>query len=233
MHSLHPLYDEVLLKIAIVPAVTPENVKQILDAALQDGSFPLGYLKSMAIGVARSGKTLSKNHVFKITCDPNCSVSTGVCEAPILAFRQLTLELIKALPSAEGFVLLKYEDINQFLADVVRKGLLKGRVAKVVKEVVQAASEGSSSSDRSEWEPSGQYVAPNRNCYLLGSSVTYFCPRPRRVGRLLTITSTTVLCLMPHRWSILLLRILLWYSAGQETPQEAATSSQHFAQRVD
>ncbi|CAI7988826.1 hypothetical protein GBAR_LOCUS57 [Geodia barretti] len=130
--------------------MTPEKAKQILDAALQDGSFPLGFLKSMAVGVARSGKTLSKNHVFKIKCDPNCSVSTGVCEAPILAFRQLTLELIKALPSAEGFELLKYEDINQFLAYVVRKGLLKGRVAKVVKEMVQAASEGSSSSDRSE-----------------------------------------------------------------------------------
>jgi hypothetical protein len=130
--------------------MTPEKAKQILDAALQDGSFPLGFLKSMAVGVARSGKTLSKNHVFKIMCDPNFSVSTGVCEAPILAFRQLTLELIKALPSAEGFELLKYEDINQFLADVVRKGLLKGRVAKVVKEMVQAASEGSSSSDRSE-----------------------------------------------------------------------------------
>ncbi|CAI8031779.1 hypothetical protein GBAR_LOCUS18013, partial [Geodia barretti] len=135
---------------AIVPAVTPEKAKQILDAALQDGSFPLGFLKSMAIGVARSGKTLSKNHVFKLMCDPNFSVSTGVCEAPILAFRQLTLELIKALPSAEGFVLLKYEDINQFLADVVCKGFLKGRVAKVVKEMVQAASEGSSSSDGSE-----------------------------------------------------------------------------------
>ena len=142
--------DEVLVKIAIVPAVTPEKAKQILDAALRDGSFPLGFLKSMAVGVARSGKTLSKNHVFKMMCDPNFSVSTGVCEAPILAFRQLTLELIKALPSAEGFELLKYEDINQFLAYVVRKGLLKGRVAKVVKEMLQAASEGSSSSDRSE-----------------------------------------------------------------------------------
>ena len=130
--------------------MTPEKAKQILDAALRDGSFPLGFLKSMAVGVARSGKTLSKNHVFKMMCDPNFSVSTGVCEAPILAFRQLTLELIKALPSAEGFELLKYEDINQFLAYVVRKGLLKGRVAKVVKEMVQAASKGSSSSDRSE-----------------------------------------------------------------------------------
>ena len=94
--------------------MTPEKARQILEAALQDGSFPLGYLKAIAVGVARSGKTLSKNHVFniKMDLDPNCSISTGVCEAPILAFRQLVCELIKALPSLEGFDLLKYEDIN-------------------------------------------------------------------------------------------------------------------------
>ena len=138
--------------IAIVPAVTPEKARQILEAALQDGSLPLGYLKAIAVGVARSGKTLSKNHVFniKIDLDPNCSISTGVCEAPILAFRQLTCQLIKALPSLEGFDLLEYEDINQVLADVVCKGTHRGRVGKVVEEMVQAAGEGSSSSDRSE-----------------------------------------------------------------------------------
>ena len=132
--------------------MNPEKARQILEAALQDGSFPLGYLKAIAVGVAHSGKTLSKNHVFniKIDFDPNCSISTGVCEAPILAFRQLVCELIKASPSLEGFDLLKYEDINQVLADVVRKGLLKGRVGKVVEEMVQAAGEGSSLSDRSE-----------------------------------------------------------------------------------
>ena len=132
--------------------MTPEKARQILEAALQDGSLPLGYLKAIAVGVARSGKTLSKNHVFKIKMDfdPNCSISTGVCEAPLLAIRQLTCELIKALPSLEGFDLLKYEDINQVLADVVRKGTLRGRVGKVVEEMVHAAGEGSSSSDRSE-----------------------------------------------------------------------------------
>ena len=132
--------------------MTPEKARQILEAALQDGSFPLGYLKAIAVGVARSGKTLSKNHVFniKIDFDPNCSISTGVCEAPILAFRQLTCQLIKALPSLEGFDLLQYEDINQVLADVVRKGTHRGRVGKVVEEMVQAAGEGSSLSDRSE-----------------------------------------------------------------------------------
>ena len=138
--------------VAIVPAVTPEKARQILDAALQDSSLPLGYLKAIAVGVARSGKTLSKNHVFKIKMDfdPNCSISTGVCEAPLLTIRQLTCELIKALPSLEGFDLLKYEDINQVLADAVRKGTLQGRVGEVVEEMVQAAGEGSSSSDRSE-----------------------------------------------------------------------------------
>ena len=132
--------------------MTPEKARQILEAALQDGSFPLGYLKAIAVGVARSGKTLSKNHVFniKMDFDSNCSISTGVCEAPILAFRQLVCELIKASPSQKGFDVLKYEDINQVLADVVRKGTLRGRVGKVVEEMVQAAGEGSSSSDRSE-----------------------------------------------------------------------------------
>ena len=132
--------------------MTPEKARRILEAALQDGSLPLGYLKAIAVGVARSGKTLSKNHVFniKIDLDPNCSISTGVCEAPILAFRQLTCQLIKALPSLEGFDLLEYGDINRVLADVVRNGTLRGRVGKVVEEMVQAASEGSSSSDRGE-----------------------------------------------------------------------------------
>ena len=132
--------------------MTPEKARQILEAALQDGSLPLGYLKAIAVGVARSGKTLSKNHVFKISMnfDPNSSISTGVGEAPILAIRQLTCELIKALPSLEGFDLLKYEDINQVLADVVCKGTIRGRVGKVVEEMVQAAGEGSSSSSRSE-----------------------------------------------------------------------------------
>ena len=141
--------------------MTPEKARQILEAALQDGSFPLGYLKAIAVGVARSGKTLSKNHVFniKIDFDSNCSISTGVCEAPILAFRQLVYELIKASPSQKGFDLLKYEDINQVLADVVRKGLLRGRVGKVVEEMVQAAGKGSSSSHRSGGTASGDSAA--------------------------------------------------------------------------
>ena len=111
-----------LIWITIIPAVTPQKAQQILIAALQDDSFPLGYLKSMAVGVARSGKTLTKKHVFKMNYDPNCSISTGVCEAPIFAFRQLTLQLIKALPSQKEFELLK---------------VLKFRPAATSKEAIQ------------------------------------------------------------------------------------------------
>ena len=161
--------------------MTPEKARQILEAALQDGSLPLGYLKAIAVGVARSGKTLSKNHVFKIKMDfdPNCSISTGVCEAPLLAIRQLTCELIKALPSLEGFDLLKYEDINQVLADVVRKGTLRGRVGKVVEEMVQAAGEGSSSSDRSESVAASSVVTASGDSAASTAVVSAVCAKEK------------------------------------------------------
>ena len=165
--------------------MTPEKARQILEAALQDGSLPLGYLKAIAVGVARSGKTLSKNRVFniKIDFDPNCSISTGVCEAPILAFRQLTCQLIKALPSLEGFDLLEYEDINQLLADVVRKGTLRGRVGKVVAEMVQAAGKGSSSSNRSESVAASSVGAASGDSAASTAVVSAICapskPKPK------------------------------------------------------
>ena len=117
-----------------------------MDAALQDGSLPLGYLKVMGVGVARSGKTLSKKHIFKMKCDADYSPSTGLCEAPILAFRLASWELIKALPGMEGFDRLEYEDINQLLAEAVWKGTHRGRVEEVVEEIVRASFEGSSDS---------------------------------------------------------------------------------------
>ena len=129
--------------------MTPEKARLILDAALQDGSLPLGYLKAMAVGVARSGKTLSKKHVFKMQYDPDLSISTGVCEAPIFAIRKVTWELIKALPSVKGFGRLEHEDINQVVAEAVREGMLQGRVRKVVKEIVKA-SKGTSSTEISD-----------------------------------------------------------------------------------
>ena len=132
--------------IAIVPAVTPEKAREIMDAALQDGSLPLGYLKVMGVGVARSGKTLSKKHIFKMKCDADYSPSTGLCEAPILAFRSASWELIKALPGVEGFDRLEYEGINELLAEAVRKGMHRGRVEEVVEEMVRGSLEGSSDS---------------------------------------------------------------------------------------
>ena len=175
--------------------MTPEKARQILEAAFQDGSLPLGYLKAIAVGVARSGKTLSKNHIFniKIDFDPNCSISTGVCEAPILAIRQLTCQLIKALPSLEGFDLLKYEDINQVLADVVRKGTLRGRVGKVVEEVVQAAGEGSSSSDRSEGVAASSVGTASGDSAASKAVVSAICaaskPKPMGIESWLSIKS--------------------------------------------
>ena len=129
--------------IAIVPAVTPEKARLIMDASLQDGSLPLGYLKTMAVGVARSGKTFSKKHIFKMKCDADYSPSTGLCEAPILAFRLGNWELIKALPGLEGFDRLEYEDINHLLTEAVRKGMHRGRVEEVVHKMVKAGSDGS------------------------------------------------------------------------------------------
>ena len=117
--------------------MTPEKARQILDVALQESSFPLMYLKSMAVGVARSGKTLSKNHVLKIKYDPNCSISTGVCEAPFFSFRPTTLELFLSLNEVN---VLKYEGLNEVLANVLRKGSHQGRVGKVVEELVQVSS---------------------------------------------------------------------------------------------
>ena len=142
--------------------------------------------------MARSGKTLSKNHVFniKIDFDPNCSISTGACEAPLLAIRQLTCKMIKASPSLEGFDLLEYEDINQVLADVVRKGLLRGRVGKVVEEMVQAADEGSSSSDRSESVTASSVGTASGKSPASKAVVSAFCaaskPKPKP-GRSLSV----------------------------------------------
>ena len=133
----------------IVSTVTPEKARQILDASLQDGSLPLGYLKAIAVGVARSGKTLSKKHIFKMKCDPKCSASTGVCEAPIFAFRQISWEMMKSCGKG-AYDRLTCNDINQIIAKKLRDGLLRGRVADVAADILKNASEGSSSAVASE-----------------------------------------------------------------------------------
>ena len=131
----------------IIFTVTPEKAQQILEASLKEGSLPVGYLKAIAVGVARSGKTLSKKHIFKMECDPNCSVSTGVCEAPLFAFRSVSWQLFSARLK-DAFDLLTYDDINQLLARMVHGGLLRGRVAEIAEDILKAVSKpGSSSSE--------------------------------------------------------------------------------------
>ena len=116
--------------------MTPEKAQQILDAALLDGSLPQGYLKTLAVGAARSGKTLSKKHVFKMEYDPNCSSSTGVCEAPIHAIRSICCELIMA--TVDVFSPLTQEDMNEILARKLQDGFLRGNVAEIAAEIVES-----------------------------------------------------------------------------------------------
>ena len=143
------MHDHVTVDVVIVSAVTPEKARQILDASLQDGSLPLGYLKAIAVGVARSGKTLSKKHIFKMKCDPKCSASTGVCEAPIFAFRQVSWEMMKSCGTGT-YDQLTYNDINHILAKKLREGLLRGRVTEAAADILKNASKSSSSAAVSE-----------------------------------------------------------------------------------
>ena len=160
-------------------AVTPLKAKQILDASLQDGSLPLGYLKTMAVGVARSGKTLSKKHIFKMKCDPNCSISTGILESPVFAFRSVSLEMINASSSVKGFQPLKFNDINQVLAHKLRMGMLRGRVAEVAEDIVKTASEGSSSSSPSEGIAASSVASPSGDSAASKAVVSAVCDTSR------------------------------------------------------
>ena len=167
------------LYILCTSAVTPLKAKQILDASLQDGSLPLGYLKTMAVGVARSGKTLSKKHIFKMKCDPNCSISTGILESPVFAFRSVSLEMINASSSVKGFQPLKFNDINQVLAHKLRKGMLRGRVAEVAEDIVKTASEGSSSSSPSEGIAASSVASPSGDSAASKDVVSAVCDASR------------------------------------------------------
>ena len=161
-------------------AVTPLKAKQILDASLQDGSLPLGYLKTMAVGVARSGKTLSKKHIFKMKCDPKkCPISTGILESPVFAFRSVSLEMINASSSVKGFQPLKFNDINQVLAHKLRMGMLRGRVAEVAEDIVKTASEGSSSSSPSEGIAASSVASPSGDSAASKAVVSAVCDASR------------------------------------------------------
>ena len=174
----HNYYVFIIMYIC-TSAVTPLKAKQILDASLQDGSLPLGYLKTMAVGVARSGKTLSKKHIFKMKCDPNCSVSTGILESPVFAFRSISLEMINASSSVKGFQPLKFNDINQVLAHKLRTGMLRGRVAEVAEDIVKTASEGSSSSSPSEGIAASSVASPSGDSAASKAVVSAVCDASR------------------------------------------------------
>ena len=150
--------------------MTPEKAKQILDAALQDGSLPQGFLKVLAVGVARSGKTISKKHIFGIEYDPNFSVSTGVCEAPIHAIRSFCCELI----NLNALGLLTTEAMNDILARKLRQGFLRGSVAEAAVDILKSAS---NSSNTSEGASGGGMAAPSGDSAASKGVVTAVCNR--------------------------------------------------------
>ena len=151
-------------------AVTPEKVRQILDASLQDGSLLSSYLKILAAGVPRSGKTLSKKHVFGMEYDANCSSSTGVYEAPIYGIRTFSWELIDA--SLRELKRLSHEGINEILAHKLRHGYLRGRVAQAAEEILKASYEGWSSSATSEGVAEGGVLTPSGDSAATNAVVT-------------------------------------------------------------
>ena len=121
--------------------MTPEKAQQILDDSIQDGSVPQSCLKAVGAGPARSGKTLTKKHVFKIPHDSTFSSSTGVSEAPIHAIRSFSCQMINT--SVPVWVPLSHEKVLEILAYKLQHGLLRGRVAKVAEKILKS-SPGSS-----------------------------------------------------------------------------------------
>ena len=155
--------------------MTPEKAKQILDAALQDGSLPQGFLKVLAVGVARSGKTISKKHIFGIEYDPNFSISTGVCEAPIHAIRSFCCELI----NLNALGLLTTEAMNEILAHKLRQGFLRGSVAEAAMDILKSSSVGSSSSNTSEGASGDGVATPSGDSAASKAVVTAACDASR------------------------------------------------------
>ena len=131
--------------------MTTGKAKKIVDAALTQSSLPISYLKAISVGVARSGKTLSKKHIFRMDCDPDNSVSTGAGERPILAVRSMTSEMIQvSSPFIREFDPLKDDDMNRVVARKLSEGLHQGKVAKVVEDIVMSSISSASSSDPNE-----------------------------------------------------------------------------------
>ena len=136
------VHDQYVHVCIVSSAVTPQKAKQILDASLKDGSLPQGYLKVLAAGAARSGKTLSKKHIFGLEYNPDCSSSTGVCEAPIYGIRDFCCQLIGASDS-HGVRVITPEDLDEILAHKMLHGSIRGNIATNTRKSSQEDKETS------------------------------------------------------------------------------------------
>ena len=132
-------------------AVTPEKAQKILDDSLEDGSVPQSCLKAVGAGPARSGKTLTKKHVFKIPHNSTFSCSTGVSEAPIHAIRSFSCQMIDT--SVPEWVPLSPEMFHRLLARKLRYGLLRGNVAKAAADIIKSFRESSQEDNRTPLTP--------------------------------------------------------------------------------
>ena len=131
--------------------MTPEKARRILAEAVKDGCIPQSSLKVLAAGAARSGKTLSKKHAFKMKCNSKFSPSTGVTEAPIHGIRSISYEIVDT--TSVEWEILSQDDLLHMLALKLRHGYLRGKLAEVVAaRIRQSSSQGgtSFSSDATE-----------------------------------------------------------------------------------
>ena len=131
--------------------MTPEKARRILAEAVKDGCIPQSSLKVLAAGAARSGKTLSKKHAFKMKCNSKFSPSTGVTEAPIHGIRSISYEIVDT--TSVEWEILSQDDLLRMLALKLRHGYLRGKLADVVAaRIRQSSSQGgtSFSSDATE-----------------------------------------------------------------------------------
>ena len=158
----------------LISAVTPEKARQILGASLLDGCLPLSYLKGMPLGVPRSGKTLCMKHIFGIECDPNFSISTGVFESPNFGFRTISWKMIDA-SSVKGCRLFKSKRLSMVLAHKLRMGMLRGRIAEAVEDILKTGGEGWSSSVPSEGVTGSSVGSASGESAASQAVVTAFC----------------------------------------------------------
>ena len=141
----------------VFAAVTLKKAKQILDDSIQDGSVPQSVLIAVGAGPARSGKTLTMKHVFKIPHDSTFSCSTGVTEATIHSIRSFSCQMIDT--SVPEWVPLLPEMFHRLLARKLRCGLLRGKVAKAAAEIIKSYRESAQEDKRTPLTPAPEPAA--------------------------------------------------------------------------